>query len=130
MIAPLNPWRDSALRKAERLFEDSDRQAFAAAPFRTLIWTAHHLATVSAHVVPEPTIGRLVLDDGCVLLSLEWRDEASGWSLYLAVRRKAPVKPVVVLEFCGEPSDYSTDKPSNTDITKALHDYFEAWKRN
>ena len=123
---PLNPWLDIALSKAGRLFEDSDRKAFAVPVFYNLIRRAHRLATVSAHVAPEPKLERLQLDEG-VLLSLEWLDEESGWYLMLGIRRKPGEKLREVLEFSGEQS-YATDKPTVADITKAMHDYFQAWQ--
>ena len=127
MIAPLNPWLELALSKASRLFEDSDRKAFAVQAFYELIKRAHRLATVSAHVTPLPRLERLQLDEG-VLLSLEWLDPESGWFLMLGVRRKPHEKLRVVLEFDGNPKRYSTDNPTDDDITASLHDYFQAWK--
>ena len=126
MSGPLNPWLDVVLRKADRLFEDADRQSFAAREFFGLIKRAHRLATVSAHVAPEPKLERLQLDEG-VLLSLEWLDEESGWYLMLGIRRKAGEKLCQVLEFSGL-ENYATDKPTDADITRAMHDYFQSWR--
>ncbi len=128
MIAPLNPWLDVVLRKADRLFEDADRQSFAAREFFGLIKRVHLLATASAHVAPEPKLERLHLDSGGVLLSLEWLDKDSGWFLMLGIKRGSMGKPWVVLEFSGNPHTYSGDNPTDAGITKAMHDYFRAWK--
>lgn len=126
-MKPLNPWLDTVLSKASRLFEDSDRKHFVVPAFYNLIRRAHSLATENAHVAPEPKLERLQLDEG-VLLSLEWLDPESGWYLMLGVRRKPNERLRTVLEFSGNPESYSTDKPTNDDIAKAMHDYFQAWR--
>jgi|SRR5882672_2510688 len=127
-IAPLNPWLGATLTRAARMIEDADRISHAAAKFLALITRVHELATVSAHVTPAPTLERLQVDEG-TLLSLEWLDKSSGWYLMIGVRKPPMQKARAVLEFSGSPAVYATDNPTDDDITKALHDYFEGWKR-
>lgn len=124
----LNPWLHSALRKAIALVEDSDRKSLASRLFTLTIDRVHQLATTSAHATPDPKIERFQTDEG-VVLSLEWLDPESGWFLCVSVKRKLGEHPRVALEFSGNPDGYSTDKPTDDDIRKALHDYFYAWKK-
>jgi len=130
-LPPLNPWLDSTLKKARRLYEDSDRVTRAAELFVSTICRVHRLATSAAIRCPEPwpTVERFQPDDGSPTLLLEWHDKSSGWFLSLTVKRSAAEKPFVTLELSGQPQQYATEKPSDEDIVKALHDYFEAWKR-
>ncbi len=126
---PLNPWLPGMLRKAKRLYEDSDRVTHAAQLFDETIKRVHALATSTAIPTIDPFLERLQLDDGTVVLSLEWLDKSSGWYLYFSVRRPLGEKPHVSLEFSGNPERYFSEKPSDADIRKALHDYFEGWKK-
>ncbi len=127
-MSELNPWKNSLLRKAQRLVEDSDRKNFSAALLQTTIARLHALATLSAHVAPEPKLERFQNDEG-VALSLEWLDKDSGWFLCVSVKRRLGEKPRVVLEFSGNPKGYIVDKPTDDDIRAALHDYFQEWKK-
>jgi len=127
MSTDLNPWLESTVRKAQRICEDSDRRWRTDRMFLELVRRVHFLASTGAHGAPTPTIER-VDNEGQVSLLLEWHDRESGWHLYFAVRRQSQQKPVVVLDFCGNPDSYSAEAPSREDMRKALHDYFHAWK--
>lgn len=127
MIEPLNPWIGAVLARAERLYEDSDRKSRAAMLFHNTLRSVHRLATHSAIRAPAPKLERFQGDEASPALMMEWYDEASGWFLYLAVRRGFNVRPHLVLEFGGV-SHYSVDKPTDEQIRKALHEYFEQWK--
>lgn len=124
---PLNPWLDSTLRKANRLFEDSDRRSRAARQFVVLLGRVHRLASVSAIRCGTPKLERFQEDESSPSLMVEWFDQASGWHLYFCVRRGPQVKPFVQLNFGGTKT-YTKDEPTDADITQALHDYFESWK--
>lgn len=128
----LNPWLESVLRKAVRLYEDSDRVYRAAALFTATIKRVQRIATTSAIRCPEPwpDVERFQPDEGSPVLSLEWYDQSSGWHLYFNVRRGPGVKPFVSLDFYGSPTHYFIENPTDAEIAKALHDYFEEWKRD
>ncbi len=130
MIEPLNPWLPSILKKAEKLYEDSDRVTHAARLFTATIKRVHRLATHSAIRCPEPwpDVERFQPEEGSPVLTLEWFDKGAHWHLYFSVRRGAGVKPFVALDFSGNPERYDTENPTDTEITKALHDYFEGWR--
>lgn len=131
MAESLNPWLASVLRKAERLYEDADRVYRAAPLFTATIRRVQKIATHSAIRCPEPwpDVERFQPDEGSPVLSLEWYDQSAGWHLYFHVRRAPGVKPFVTLDFYGNPTHYSIDKPTDEEIARALYDYFEAWKR-
>lgn len=131
MVEPLNPWLASTLRKAQRLYEDSDRATFAAQLFTATIKRVHRLATHSAIRCPEPwpELERFQPDSGSPVLSMEWYDKSAHWHLCFSVRRGAGVKRFVTLDFSGNPERYCIEKPTDADLIKALNDYFETWKR-
>ncbi len=125
-MSDFNAWRAAALRSAAAKCQDSDRKNFADALFiRTInrIWT---LAAAGAIRCDAPKVTRSE-DEDSVLLCIEWTDAPSDWCLYIGVIRHRGEKPVVTLGFDGETS-YGSDNPTDTEITKALHDYFQAWK--
>ena len=124
----LNPWLDGTLKKAKRVFEDSDRKTLADKLFLKMIRHVHALSVRGAIKTPDPSIERIQTEDGSVVLTLEWLDRSACWHLYFSVWRKLGEKPYVMLEFSGT-SSYSTDKPTDEEILKSLHDYFEAWKK-
>jgi len=127
-VKPLNPWLESTLLKAKRLFEDSDHRTFASQRFLMLITRLNHLATTSAHTTPTPKLERFQHEDSVSLL-VEWHDKESGWFLCVGLKRKFSEKPRVTLEFSGNPESYNTDNPTDDDIRKAMHDYFQEWKK-
>jgi hypothetical protein len=130
MIKHLNPWLSGTLKKAQRLFEDSDRKTLADRLFIGLVKHVHLLATRTAISTTDPTLDRMQTDDGSVVLTLEWIDRSANWHLYFSVWRKLGEKPYVMLDFSGVTGQgYSCDKPTDADICKALHDYFEGWKK-
>lgn len=139
----LNHWLSSTLRKAKSVCEDSDRKALADRMFVSLIERVRYLATINAHDTRPPTIERFQSED-MVLLTMEWFDKGAHWHVYFGVRRQLGEKPRVVLDFSGvlgspghrgshsslanESHSYSADSPTDEEIRKALHDYFQAWK--
>lgn len=130
-MAPLNNWLPSTIAKARRIVEDSDRKARTDTAFVGLIEHVHHLLCSNAHSAGPPKVERLVTDDR-VLLSIEWFDSESNWHLYFGIQRILGEKPVVVLDFfgaVGKPGSYDLRSPSDVDIRKALHDYFQGWKK-
>lgn len=129
MIVYLNPWLEVTLKKAKRLYEDSDRKSLADRLFDKTIRRVHALAVRTATPTPDPTLERMQTDDGSTVLTLEWLDQNSGWHLYFSVWRKLGEKPFVMLDYSGVPNSYSCDQPTDDEICKALHDYFEGWKR-
>lgn len=127
MVEPLNGWLDSTIKKAKRVCEDSDRKTRASALFVETIKRVNRLATEGAIRTPIPAVERFQNDE-MVLLAVEWFDRSASWHLYVGVRRQLGEKPEVVIDFSGTES-YATSKPTDADIGKALHDYFEAWKK-
>ena len=127
-MKPLNPWRATALVRAARLFEDVDRKSFTDRLVIQTIAHLEHLATTSAHSTPEPKVSRHQSDEG-VAFEIEWHDQESGWFLCVSVKRKHGEKPRTALEFSGNPVSYSTEKPTDDELRKALHDYFQEWKK-
>ena len=99
------------------------------APLHTDHQACAFTGVAGAHATPDPTLERTTLEDG-ILLELEWFDRSSGWHLYVAVKRKYGEKPRVTLDFSGNPEHYGVDNPTDTDISKALRDYFESWKKS
>lgn len=128
MSSPLNPWLQSAKRRADRLIEDSDRKTLAAPMFQRLITQMHTLCVTGPHVAPEPKIERHQDDHGVELL-IEWLDQESGWFLCVSVKRNLGEKPRVTLDFSGNPDSYSAENPREEDLRKALHDYFQSWRK-
>lgn len=123
-----NAWLPHCLGRANRLFEDSDRKNFTDVKFRRLIAEVHRIATATAIRVPEPTLERYQAEDG-ITLNLEWYDEESAWHLYFGVRRTFGEKPVVLLDFYSATEQYAAKNPDEPSIRKALHDYFDAWRK-
>lgn len=123
----LNPWVAPVSKRAERLFEDSDRVSFAAPKFLALIGTVAARITAMATRAPEPLVKRDEFD-GTVRLMLVWEDKPSGWWLHFSVVRGRGEKPRVELDFCGADVAYAQGKPSQQDVDRALYDYFEAWR--
>lgn len=128
-MEPLNPWLETTLRKAERLFEDSDRKCFAAMVFLDLIRRVQRLASNSAIRCGEPKLERYQPEEGSPVLQLEWSDPSASWYLCFSVRRAQQQRPSVMVEFNGTRS-FTADKPSDADIIRALNAYFEDWKRS
>lgn len=126
--APLSDWLLSTLKKGRSICEDADRKNLAQHLFINTIDRVAQLAVRGAVRTPRPTIERHQGEDH-VTLSLEWSDAESGWFLRVSVRRVLGEKPHVLLEMSGNPDDYSCRNPTDEDITKSLHDYFEKWKR-
>ncbi len=127
-VKALNPWRDAAHVRAERLVEDVDRKSLTAQLLSQTIMRLEQLATTSAYAIPEPKISRHQNEEG-VVFEIEWLDQESGWFLCVSVKRKHGQKPFVALEFSGNPKNYSTDRPTDDDVRQAMHDYFYEWKR-
>lgn len=127
-MKPLSPWLPAVLRKAGRVVEDSDRVTYAASLLMQTIRRLHVLVVVGAHDTPEPRVQRIQSDDGGVSLIVEWLDKESGWFLAFNVARVPGAKPTVGLEFSGNPDHYLIGGPTDPDISKALHDYFQKWK--
>lgn len=131
MIDYLNLWLDEALKKAKRVYEDSDRKALADKLFNQTIRRVNSLTIKSAIRTPEPSKIERTQTTGSSILTMEWRHVKSGWHLRFSVHRAGGEKPYVSLEFQGaEDTSYSTDSPTDANIQKALHDYFEAWKKD
>lgn len=128
MIVYLNQWLEVTLKKAKRLYEDYDRKSLADRLFDKTIKRVHTLATGAAIRTPDPSVDRVQTDDSSTVLTLKWTDQESGWYVYFSVWRRLGEKPYVMLEFSGD-GVYSTDKPTDADIDKTLHDYFEGWKK-
>lgn len=124
----LSPWLPSVLRQAGRVMEDSDLVCHAGSLLTKTIRKLHVLAVTGAHDTPAPRVKRFQSEDGGVSLIVEWSDEESGWFLALNVARMPGVKPKLGLEFSGNPDGYIIGSPTDADISKALHDYFQKWK--
>jgi hypothetical protein len=58
-MKPLNPWRESTLRKAANLFQDADHVSHSARLFRSTIRRVHELVTIGAHRATEPKLERV-----------------------------------------------------------------------
>ncbi len=134
-MTQLNPWLPSTIKKARAIVEDVDRKTLADRMFVALIEQVHHLATTNAHATHPPRIERFQ-NEGEVFLSMEWHDQEASWHVCFGVRRKLGEKPRMVLEYSGvfegagahEFYSYSIDNPTDEEIRKALHDYFQAWR--
>ena len=122
-----NPWLSQTLLKANRKIEDSDRRNLGDRLFLNTISRVWKLATTSVIRCDTPKVTRSE-DDDSVLLCIEWSDPTSDWCLYIGVIRHRGEKPVVTLGVDGEES-YGSDSPTDQEITKALHDYFQAWQK-
>lgn len=127
-MKPLNSWSQNVSRRAQRLVEDADRKWLVDKMVTRLIERLERLATAGAHATPAPRVHRHQGDDG-VVFDVEWVDEMALWFLCLSVRRTLGEKPRIVLEFCGENERSTVENPTDTDIQKALHEYFQAWKK-
>lgn len=127
-MTSLNPWVPAVSKRAERMFEDSDRVCFAAPKFLALIGTVASRITAMATRAPEPVVRR-VADAGGVTLKLLWQDEPSGWWLEFSVTRPLGEKPRVVVDLHSADKSYSQAKPNLAEVDQALFDYFESWKR-
>jgi hypothetical protein len=114
------------LKSAQAKCEDSDRKNFAAQLFVGTVDRVWRLATTSVIRCDPPKVSRSE-DENSVLLCIEWVDATSDWGLYIGVIRHRGEKPLVTMGFDGETS-YGADSPTDQEVTKALHDYFEAWK--
>jgi hypothetical protein len=121
-----NEWRDQALKSAQAKCQDADRVNFAAKLFAETVERVWRLATTTAIRCDPPKVTRSE-DEDSVLLCIEWVDPTSDWGLYIGVIRHRGEKPVVTMGFDGETS-YGADSPTDDEIIKALHDYFDAWK--
>jgi len=126
-MSDFNSWLDQTLIRANKKIEDSDRRNFADRLFIDTVNRVWSLATTSVIRCEPPKVTRSE-DPDSVLLCIEWDDPTSDWCLYIGVIRHRGEKPVVTLGFDGETS-YGSDSPTDEEITKALHDYFEAWKK-
>jgi hypothetical protein len=125
----LNDWLAVARKKGQRVCQDSDRLARTDKLFDETIVRTHRLTLVGAHEAELPDVERFDYEEG-VLLSIEWYDKSAGWHLWVGVNRRRGHRPCVTLDFSGDADagSYSTTDPTDTDIAKALYDYFEAWK--
>lgn len=126
-MADFNPWRASTLKAAQAKCEDSDRKNLTDRMFVQTVDRVWALATTSVIRCEAPKVTRTE-DEDSVLLCIEWEDPTSDWCLYIGVIRHRGEKPVVTMGFDGEES-YGNDSPTDQEIIKALHDYFEAWKK-
>ena len=126
-MSDFNPWLDQTYLRANKKVEDSDRRNFADRLFMDTICRVWKLAASSAIRCDAPQVTRSE-DEDSVLLCIEWADPTSDWCLYIGAIRHRGEKPVVTMGFDGETS-YGNDNPTDTEIIKALHDYFRAWKQ-
>ena len=126
-MSDFNPWLSQTLFKANKKVEDSDRGKLADRLFLDTISRVWKLATTSVIRCEAPKVTR-TQDEDSVLLCIEWDDPASDWCLYIGVIRHRGEKPVVTMGFDGETS-YGNDSPTDQEIIKALHDYFQAWRK-
>lgn len=122
-----NDWLPSALGRARRLYEDSDRKHFVDHVFNQLLRDVHQIATSTAVRTPAPSIERYQTDDG-VVINMEWYDPDSAWHLYFGVRRTLGQKPVVIMDFYSANKAYASNRPGENDMRMAITDYFESWK--
>ena len=129
-MKPLNDWLSTTIRRARLLIEDSDRKNFSGIKLEQLIRRVNNLATTGAIRAPAPDVMERYQTEDSVVLEFGWVDKKSGWHLYFSVRRPIGEKPYAQLDFSGAGEHtYTSDKPTDADITKSLHDYFESWRR-
>jgi len=127
-MKPLNPWLPSALAQARKRTEDADRVARADVLLARYLRHVHDLASRAAIAAPPPKVQRFQPEEGSPVLEFGWYDQASGWELWFSVRRHQGRQPHRCAEFIGV-TTMSYLEPTDQQITEALNEYFEKWKR-